>query len=496
MKNKILSCIAAAMILSGCVSQDFQDNTKKSREVKQQIDNKVSSLNYTKAISIDNPPFDPSELDDSSDPMWLKSRIDYEVAGLPLSVVLQQVINNRDNEKPIEIIYGAEVNPNALVSISVPDGTIKEAFNLLTSETNYGFVYKENSVDVERHISASFSIPLPPGVYSSQMGNQGRKADENEGAIVEGQFINIVIKDENIVDKVLNNIKGILSKTTKNDDGQSETFIDGSVTSIDGLSLVTVSASPSNMRKVESYIAEVKKALSKQILLDFRVLEFRSNNGNERGADLNLVRDVGEGSLQFFTQGTNLFSSSQGYGFSFKGTGKWDNTTAFIKALEKQGTVSVERPLTQLALNNIPVRVTQNKQNPYLEDLSVSVDEGVITTDFTRGTVPEGVDFASVANIQDDYATIRVAGKMQSVIGSEKRKVGDTEIQFYTTREADINFTGKMKYGRTYIISRVSQTKLESEKAKNFGTDYIGSNATQKEHVETLILLTPKRFEQ
>ncbi|SHO55558.1 hypothetical protein [Vibrio quintilis] len=495
MKGKILAALLIVLALSGCVSRLYDDNTKASHQVKEEITSQVAKINYDKAIRIDLPPFDKAEFDDSASPAWLKKRISYSVAGVSLSIVLHQIMNDADGRPP-EIIYGEDVDPNVPVSLSLPEGTVKEAFNLLTSATDYGFVFGENKIEVRRFISSSFSIPLPPGVYSSQMGNQGTKSSDDEGAIVEGQFINTVIKDQNLIEKVLNNIKGLLKTTVHEKNDDKHLFSGGTVTAIDGLSMIHVTTSPSKMHQVERYIESVKKSLSRQVLLDFRVLEFRATNGNERGVDLNLVRDIGDGTLKFFTQGTSLYSSTNGYGFSFTGVNGWEGTTAFIKALEKQGTVSVERPLTQLALNNIPVRLTQNRNNPYLEKVSTTVDDGVVTTDFTRGNVIEGIDIASVANVEDDFAWVRVAGNINSVVDTELRKVGNNKVRFYTTRTSDINFTGKIRYGRTYIISRVSETKLKSDKTRNLGTDYIGSNATQKEHVETLVLLTPRRFEQ
>ena len=52
----------------------------------------------------------------------------------------------------------------------------------------------------------------------------------------------------------------------------------------------------------ERYIDDVKSELSKQVLLDFRIVEFHSSDKNTRGVNLNLVRDIGEGTLKFFTQ--------------------------------------------------------------------------------------------------------------------------------------------------------------------------------------------------
>jgi hypothetical protein len=497
MNKKIILSLLGAAFLSGCVSQTYKDNTAETNQTIAEINERQNEITYDKAISVDLPPYIEAAFDDVTEPNWLGDRISYSVRGAKVSDVLQQILNGGGDKKPIEIIYGENVDPNKLVSLHLANGTIKEALNLLTTSSNYGYVYGKDRVEVERYISKTFSIKVPPGVYTAQMGSQGTKGD-GEGAQVKGQFINIKFESEDLVTKITSSITSILTDQEIKNDGTTVSKVDGSVSAISGLSSIRVKATPSRMIKIIEYIDGLQQKLSQQVLLDYRILEFRSATGEERGVDLNLVRDIGDGSLQFFTQGTSLYSNSSttGYGFSFKGVNGWDGTTAFIKALKKQGNVSVTTPVTQLALNNIPVRVTQNKEVPYIYSIKSNVDDGIISTEIERSTAVEGVDLASVVNVQPDYVWLRVAGALRSIVDDKTETVADTQLRFLTTRKSDINFTGKMRYGRTYIISRVSQTQVVTDKAENFGTELIGSNSAKKERVETLILLTPRRFEQ
>ncbi|OEF63580.1 hypothetical protein OAA_13930 [Vibrio cyclitrophicus 1F175] len=498
MNKKVLLCLVASVLLSGCVSQTYKDRTAENKSIYKEINEKTSNKQvYDKAISIKLPPYVEAAFDDVSEPDWLSERVNYSVKGAKVSEVLQQILNGRGGDKPIEIIYGENVDPRKIVSLHLADGTIKEALNLLTTDSDYGYVYSRDKVEVEQYISKTFNIKVPPGVYTAQMGSQGSKG-EGEGARVEGQYINVKFESEDLIAKVEANILSILTNKETQNNGTTVTKVDGSVSAISGLSSIRVKASPSRMIKIQNYIDTIQAQLSKQVVLDYQILEFRSNAGEERGVDLNLVRDIGEGTLKFVTQGTSLYSSStsSGYGFSFTGVNGWDGTTAFIKALEKQGSVSLATPVTQLALNNIPVRVTQNKNIPYIYSIKSIVDEGVISSDIERREETVGVDLASVANVQSDYVWLRVAGSLKSIIDDTTEEVADTKLRFLSTRKSDINFTGKMKYGRTYIISRVSQTQITSGLTKNFGTHLIGSNSADKENVETLILLTPRRFEQ
>ncbi|NSM26907.1 hypothetical protein HT094_22690 [Shewanella sp. ZOR0012] len=90
--------------------------------------------------------------------------------------------------------------------------------------------------------------------------------------------------------------------------------------------------------------------------------------------------------------GTNTVSQGSAYGMAFKGTGKWDGRLRFIKALEKQGTVSTETPITALALSNQPSRIAQTLTKPYLYEVKSESNENVVSASVTRATQSEGVD--------------------------------------------------------------------------------------------------------
>ncbi|WP_240695014.1 hypothetical protein [Vibrio parahaemolyticus] len=51
----------------------------------------------------------------------------------------------------------------------------------------------------------------------------------------------------------------------------------------------------------------------------------------------------------------------------------------------------------------------------------------------------------------------------------------------------------KLRYGQTVIIGSVKQQTQTANKSSSFGWDALGSQVSEQETVETLILLTPRR---
>ena len=315
-----------------------------------------------------------------------------------------------------------------------------------------------------------------------QLGSQGSQTEGE--ATIEGQYLNVKYSDVDITTEVANDIKSLLGGGEK---------AQGAVSASVSLSSITVTATPDQMLAVQTLIDHYQAELSKQVVLDVQVLEFRSNLGTERGVDWNVVRDTGDGLVQFFIPGTNTVSKQAGYGVAFQGSGKWSGTEALIKVLEKQGSVSTQTPITAMVLNNQPARITQQTLEPYIYEASSESSEGVVSASVTRREEVEGVDFMATANVQPEYVWLRLSGQLQKITARETQTVENIDLGFLTKQKSEITFANKLRYGQTYVIASVKQTSKVAEKTKNFWSDLLGGTGSQDTSVETLVLLTPRK---
>ncbi|MCY9828832.1 hypothetical protein [Vibrio chagasii] len=478
---KTALCSALLTVMVGCTSQAYDDNEIYNANIQQEIAEKTTYETRDKVVRTQKPPqfFEPIE----SAPQypWLDEVVTASASELPLSVVLEEIMAGVN----VPLYFSENTDPNAMVSLNFSSSR-EHVLNALSRNVGYGIAVRDGRLEISSEVTQTFFLNMPSGAMNGQLGSQGGGGEEGEVSI-EGQFINVVYDEVEVAAEIRDAIINIL--------GEDEDDRVGSVTASINMSTVTVTTSPDRMVQVERLIEHYRTELSKQVLLDMRVVEFRSNLGTERGVDWNLAYESGDGVLQFFVPGTNTVSQEAGYGFAFQGTGKWSGTEALIKVLEKQGSVSTETPITAILLNNQPARITQQTIVPYVYETSSDSDEGVVSTSVTRREEVEGVDFMAVANVQADHVYLRMSGQLQKIASQETKAVGDVDLGFLTKSKAEITVPNKLRYGQTYVVASVKQSSRTNEKSESFWTTFFGGTGSSNTTVETLVLLTPRQVQ-
>ncbi|EKO3821470.1 type II and III secretion system protein [Vibrio harveyi] len=491
MKKTTIYLSLAITMLNGCVSQDYRDTKAEALATQQQMDQaretQASPLGNVSFLS--KPPAIPTPIKRDDSPAWLKETVRLKATQLPLSLVLTKLFKGTG----IDVVFDPDANPNAPVTINM-DASRKSIINILTSITRYAITTEGETVRVGYYQSDTFALDIPSGKYSGQQGGKGEQSGsdaENGGAKVTGQYLTTTYDNVDIVEQVANAMKAILIDEQSDD----EEKLVGSVKVVPGLSAITVRTTPSRMAQVRQLVDTYQAKLNDQVLLEALILEFRSNLGKDQGIDWNLLKNVGNGSLKFIIPGTSTASNiiSGSSGLAFTGRGKWDGTTAFIKALEQQGTVSTSTPINILTLSSQPAHIAQTLTTPYLSDISKDVTDTTTSTSTTRGKVKEGIDMMVNTNVKDNFVWIRTTGKLTKIAGDYTDVIDNAKLRFISTRDADLSFTNKVRYGQTVVLGSIKQQTKTANKSSSFGLDGLGSQASGHETVETLVLLTPRR---
>jgi type II secretory pathway component GspD/PulD (secretin) len=487
--NPILMTLPLLLMLSGCISQDYldrKDNAQAIQDSMEQARSEASTpLGNVRYLS--KPPANPTPIERNTAPEWLQERVRLKAESLPLSLVLSMLLDGTE----IEVAFDPDVNPNTPVTLNA-EASRQSLLNRIGSATRYGLTPQDKTLKVGYYQSETFTLTLPPGAMSGQQGSESESSGsgEEDDTQAAGQYLITTYDSVEVVKEVAGAVEAVLI-----DENESDGSLVGSVKVVPGLTALTVRTTPSRMAQARRVIETYQAELEKQVLLDVRILEFRSNLDKDQGIDWNLVRDVGDGTLSFIIPGSSSSSSliSGGSGLAFQGTGKWDGTTAFIKALEQQGTVSTDTPISVLTLNAKGARISQTVDTPYLSDISTEVTDTTTSTSTTRGNVVEGIDMMVNTHVSDDFVWIRTAGKLTKIAGDSTEEINDATLRFISTRSADLSFTNKLRYGQTVVIGSVKQQTQTANKSSSFGFDWLGSQLSGQETVETLVLLTPRR---
>ncbi|MGL6262138.1 type II secretion system protein GspD [Vibrio sp. WXL103] len=478
MKKLILSGLCFLAVLLGCASQEYEDNLVANQEVSQTIADYTEAAHNPKVSYITKPPIEITPVRQAYDRAWMHETLTINAVNRPLAIVIEEVMDGTG----VPIFFAEDIKPNLGVTLNF-SGNRGNVLNLIARETGYGVEINNERLEISRSITRVFTLNIPTGEMTGQLGSQGNATGKDEVRI-EGQYLNVKFDKVQVIKEVADTIRNVI---------KTETDEHSSVTESGNTATVIVRTTADKMKMVEDIIDHYQDQLSKQVLLDIQIIEFESNLGTERGVDWNIVRETGQGFLQFFLPGTNTVSQSAGYGLAFTGTGKWDGTEAFVKVLEKQGSVSTQTPVTAMVLNNQPAKITQQRLVPFIYEASSESSEGVVSASVTRSEEAEGIDMMVVTNVQPDYVWLRISGQLQKIVAEETKQVQQIDLGFLTRQKSEITFVNKLRYGQTYVIASVKQTSRVTERTESFWLPWLGGTGSKNTTIETLVLLTPRK---
>lgn len=273
--------------------------------------------------------------------------------------------------------------------------------------------------------------------------------------------------DGNIWAEVETNVKNIID-----DDGSAADNAGGSVTSNKLSNMITVFASKKNHEKVASYLAQVRKNSSAQVLIEAKVVEVTLSDTYKTGIDWTwtgspktVLSQTGGGASGATTTG-NPISLVLGNGSLFGGS-----ITSTISALEEFGSVKAIASPRINALNNQKATLNFTKKLIYFTNEitsnttttnGVTAIQNVITStqhDENTGTeltITPVIDLSSgeiTLNVQPKI-TIKTDDAIQTVFDpSDSKKSIENKVPIINTRE--LNTIAKIQSGSILVIGGV-----------------------------------------
>ena len=494
MKKLALALMLVPVLLAGCASPEYETITKEHEEIRATIDKKTAAVTYSKVSHIKKPPRQVSLKVTEEGTQWLNSKVSVDIFERPLSSVLQEITDGVD----VPIYFGENVDPNKPVSITFTN-TTQNVLNLLSRSSGYGIQYKNSRIEVTQTLTKAFTLNIPAGTYTGMLGSKGQTGGKE--SVTVGQYLNVKYENVDLVEQIAKNVAQIVGATLndaeegdKRNVKEDKNAVKSSVSYASNLSTITVTTTPDKMDEVIKLINHYQEELSKQVTLNIEVIEFKSDLDTERGIDWDVVKNTGDGVLKILQPGTNLISQGNGFGAAFEATsGRYSGTTALVKVLRKQGTVSTETPITKLVLNEQPAQIQQLRSIPYIYETKTETNDGVTSTSVSRRNQTEGVDMMVVAKVQPEYVWLRISGLFQKIVANSTEVVNDISLGMMVTQKSQINFTNKLRYGQTYVLASVKQKTKEKVEKEGFWTTLFGGTSSRNQTTETLVLLTPTK---
>lgn len=244
---------------------------------------------------------------------------------------------------------------------------------------------------------------------------------------------------------------------------------DGRVVVTPATGTVTVDDTPPSIERVARFIDDQNAALTRQVVLNVRVLSVELNDSDSYGLNWNAIySSLGNGVDIALSSASGLAPGSPTLSFNIVNTSsRYDGTQAILEALSRQGKVSQITSASIVTINNQPAPIQIGRHRSYLASSTTTIGTGSSgnTTTLQPGTVTTGFSMSVLPHILDNgRLMLQYAGDISSLVGITTVSSGDSSIQ---TPEVDTrNFLQRvlMRNGETLVLTGFEQTGLSGAK--------------------------------
>lgn len=378
-------------------------------------------------------------------------------------------------------------------------GTVRGFLNHVTSRSNTSWRYSDGAVEIYHLDTQFFPVDVLPGTMqlSSDITNVatgGQTAGGAGGGAAQGgsqtQMQGGSVTSMNATvdqhDGVLKSVEGMLSEKGK------------ATWSLDQL---VVSDTPSVLRKVSRYIAEVNATARRQVAMDVKIYSVESNHqqGYSLRWDLvwqSLSKQAGislGGGGNGVDGGNNLSYTVLGSGSPFAGT------KAFLDVLATQGKVQQVTSATMVTLSGRPAPLQLAEEITYLQSTQVNLVPNVgQTISRTPGKITAGFSLALLP-ILTKSGSVLLQAQVNLASLREMRTIGTdadggkTEMPLVDSRQ--LMQAARMEPGQTLILTGFEQETLRST-AKGMGNPNFtllgGGKDKTAASSSLVVLITPR----
>lgn len=348
-------------------------------------------------------------------------------------------------------------------------GTLAGFLDSAAARFGVSWEMRDGRIEFYRYVTKTFALSAVPGDVSSKSsmtatggssstassagaGAGGGTDTGNVGAITGQNSISMdSVADLSVWKSIKSSVDVMLSAG-------------GSVVVNPATGTLTVRDYPRNVETIGKFIEEQNAHLSKQVVINVRVLSVSLQNSHNYGINWSAVYNElsGKGVNFRFLSAAPLAAGVSTLTATLVGNDRrMSGSEAVVQALSTLGDVSTITSTTQVTLNNQPVPVRVGRQTAYLQSsASTSMANAGTTTTITPGVVTTGFAMNLLPHIQPDGKIMMQYNiDLSSLLRLVTVTSGDASIQ---TPEVDTRtFMQRlaMRSGETIVMSGFEQAE-------------------------------------
>lgn len=373
-------------------------------------------------------------------------------------------------------------------------GTVTTLLDTITSKANLFWKWDKDHIEIFRAETRSFVFDADDVITQFNAQTNSSQDATSEGATSSGggsssqHGTSVTSKATSIYDELESAIKSLLSPS-------------GSYSVSRTMGDVTVTDTPKNLDRIQTYIDDMNRSVNKRIAIRTEVYEIASDDNGNFGIDWNAINT---GSSRFSMAMNTAFNGGTAPNVSLgiiDPTSNFNGTQAFINMLNKQVKTSLVTSASVFTTNGQPVPVQVADQKSYLKQITVESDAttGAKTYSMEPGVVMSGFSMSVNPRVlSDGKVSMRFAVDMSQLNEIVDFSVGDDDSgsKIQLPDKTSKNFVQRVSVGsgQTMMIAGFERAELSSKTSSlaGKGTWFAGgSKSGGNKKVMTMILLTP-----
>jgi len=260
---------------------------------------------------------------------------------------------------------------------------------------------------------------------------------------------------------------------------------------------ISVTDTPTVLKRVERYIDDQNQALARQVLINVTVLAVSTSDLDDYGINWNAVYKnlssrYGVKMSYAAEPGSGSFSAA----ILDTANSRWARSSVMVTALSSQGKVRRETSASVATLNNQPVPVQVARQTSYLKSSSTSLTVNVgSTTTLEPGSITSGFNMTILPHmLSDGTVMLQFSTDISSLRNIRTVTSNNSSIE---SPEVDTrNFLQRvsMKSGETLVVSGFEQTdgNVDRQGIGDPSFSLLGGGLKARANKEAIvILITP-----
>ena len=413
--------------------------------------------------------------------------------------------------------------------------TVREHLDSVAAQADWSWRIDRGVVMVEDIETRRFPLSSPPGTYEAGLGL--RNLNETGGSTADNRMsLKLDPYAEEIVAQVMNVLglggggaggAGPVSGDPAEGEGDGDgagaarlPFHDSTVdprtavTVSPSANLLTVTARPNAMRKVEAQMAAFDRAASRVVQISLSLIEVDFRDGAKRNLALNLIRRSSElplnlllgssypgvlpgadGNSAFVLGGSIVEEGGAAVGGGYADAGKRaTGSTAVVQWLDTLGDATIAWENTFGVINNRIASVDLTRTEQFVSSITREAVEGTdqLSTEIEFDDLRTGM----VVHLQptartDGRITLTLGFSRSALVGRTPYNYGDVQGQTHTTDDFNHSISISLKDGEPFLLSSLteSQTRREKSRIPFWGRFGLGTGNTRSSREREMVMM-------